>query len=74
MPIAKITGHGLLAIAFAVALLWACVIADRTMSRRAQVDRVRVMRDFQHFVRQQRSQPVVSPIPLHPERAVVNAG
>ncbi len=74
MPIAKITGHGLIAIAFSVAGLWACVIGDRAMVRQAQIDRLRVMRDFQHFQNRLRTEPAAAPTFRAPARPVVSAG
>lgn len=35
MPIAKITGQGLSAIALAVAVLWACILVEHRMVRQA---------------------------------------
>ena len=74
MPIAKITGQGLAAIAVSVALLWSCLIGERVMVRRASAERTLVMRDLQrmqrtHLKRNHRSEPVSSPghtpRPLH---------
>lgn len=60
MPIAKITGQGLFAIALAVSLLWGILLAERGMMRRATAERAVVMRSVeQHKFR--RSQPVVYP-------------
>ena len=74
MPIAKITGQGLAAIALSVALLWACLISERLMVRRASTERMLVMRDLQRMqpTRLQPrhgSEPVSAPVhvprPLH---------
>ena len=74
MPIAKITGQGLAAIALSVALLWSCLIGERVMVRRASAERALVMRDLQHMQRthlqlKHRSEPVSAPVhiprPLH---------
>jgi hypothetical protein len=74
MPIAKITGQGLAAIALSVALLWSCLIGERVMVRRASAERALVMRDLQrmqrtHLQLHRRSEPVSSPVhiprPLH---------
>ena len=74
MPIAKITGQGLAAIALSVALLWSCLIGERVMVRRASAERTLVMRDLQrmqrtHLKLNRRSEPVSSPVhilrPLH---------
>ena len=72
MPIVKITGQGLIAIAFAVALLWACLIGNRVITHRAHLERARLMRDIQHFQRQ-RTEPVAVPTPLPKQRIRVSA-
>jgi hypothetical protein len=64
MPIAKITGQGLAAMALSVALLWGCVIADSLLERRAFAERARVLHELQLL--QQRythPEPVSVPIP-----------
>ena len=63
MPIARITGPGLAAIAIAVALLWGCVIGERVMVRRALAERARILRDIQLLQRRQRAEPVSLPSP-----------
>jgi hypothetical protein len=74
VPIAKITGQGLAAIALSVALLWGCLISERVMVRRASAERALVMRDLQRMQRthlrlHHRSEPVSAPVrfprPLH---------
>jgi hypothetical protein len=74
VPIAKITGQGLAAIALSVALLWGCLISERVMLRRASAERTLVMRDLQrmqrtHLQLNHRSEPVSAPVhisrPLH---------
>ena len=74
MPIIKITEQGLMAIAFSVALLWACLIGERAMVRQAQLERARVMRDFERFQRQQRTEPVAVPVRLRRPHAAISAG
>ena len=74
MPIAKITGQGLAAIALSVALLWACFIAERVTVRNARVQQAQVMRDLQQLQRQRRgTEPAFSPLPRvpRPERVYV---
>jgi len=63
MPIAKITGQGLLAIAFSVALLWACLIAERVEIRRAANARSHTMHEIQRMRRSRRAVPP-SPVPV----------
>ena len=55
MPIAKITGQGLLAVACSVALLWGSLAAERAMMRRAYAERAEVMRGIE--LRQRRRAP-----------------
>jgi hypothetical protein len=66
MPIAKITGQGLAAIALSVALLWGCFIGERLLVREASVERSNVMRELR---RMQRTRGGTQPasVPLHPE-------
>ena len=46
MPIARITGQGLAAIALSVALLWACFIGERLMVRQTLARRSQLMREL----------------------------
>ena len=62
MPIAKITGPGLVAIACSVALLWASFLGERIMVQRAAAERIMVMRDVQRMQRTRRSEPVSAPV------------
>ena len=73
MPIAKITGQGLVAIAFSVALLWVCLIAERVMVKRACQERVRLLQDIERLQHRQRTQPVSAPGRLLP-RVRTSAG
>jgi hypothetical protein len=68
MPIVKITGQGLSAIALSVALLWGCLIAERVAARRAFSERAKVLRDVSRMRRRQRTQPVSAPAPFIPHR------
>ena len=75
MPIVKITGQGLAAIALSVALLWACLVCERIAVRRAVAERVQLMREIHQMQRTQRPQQpqrvsTPSPIP-HPVRITV---
>ena len=74
MPIMKITGQGLSAIALSVALLWGCIIAERVTARRAFSERAKVLRDISRMQRRQRTQPVSAPAPFFPHRPHVAAG
>jgi hypothetical protein len=74
MPIVKITGQGLAAIAVSVALLWGCLIAQRVAARQAFSERARVLRDISRIKRRERAQPVSAPSPFLPHRARIAAG
>ncbi|HYW48265.1 MAG TPA: hypothetical protein VE959_35705 [Bryobacteraceae bacterium] len=74
MPIAKITGQGLAAIAVSVAFLWACVIGQRSMLREAYSERVRVMREVQLLQRRQQPVPVSLPSPHRAPRVRATMG
>jgi hypothetical protein len=78
VPIAKITGQGLAAIALSVALLWGCLISERVMVRRASAERTLVMRDLQRMQRthlrlNHHSEPVSAPVHI-PRPHHVTAG
>ena len=74
MPFAKITGQGLAAIAFSVALLWACFIGERLMVHQALTERTQTMRKLRQMQRHNNGpQPVSIPAPLgmHPARVTL---
>ena len=74
MPIVKITGQGLSAIALSVALLWGCLIGERVASRWAFSERAKVLRDVSRMQRRLRTQPASVPAPFLPHRSRVAAG
>ena len=74
MPIVKITGQGLSAIALLVALLWGCVMGERVAARRAFSERAKVLREISRMQRRRRTQPVSTPAPFLSHRARVAAG
>ena len=49
MPIAKITGQGLAAMALSVALLWACFITERLTMQRASVEQARILLEIRQM-------------------------
>jgi len=61
MPIAKITGPGLAAMACSVALLWGCLIADGVLERRVSAQRAEVLREL-HRLRDTRPEPAPEPV------------
>ena len=63
MPIARITGQGLAAIALSVALLWACFIGERLMVRQPSPGAPKLMRELHQMQRDHRAEPVSAPVP-----------
>ena len=61
MPIAKITGPGLGAMACSVALLWGCLIANGVMERRVFEQRAQVLRELQRL---RNTRPEPAPVPV----------
>ena len=62
MPLIKITGSGLFAIACAVALLWTCLIGEQIMMRQAQEERALVLRGIDAQLSWRRVRPVKTPV------------
>ena len=61
MPIAKITGQGLAAIACSVFLLWGFIAGEKLTVRHARKEYAQTMRDLRQL--QRRTQPVSVPAP-----------
>ncbi len=65
MPIAKITGQGLAAIALSVALLWTCLVSERLILNRSYAERAQVMRELRRMQLLHRTVPASAPMPVH---------
>lgn len=75
MPIAKITGEGLAAIACSVGILWGCILVEQVEHRAAVTERVKVVQELQHLQQRQRPEPVSTPAPFGPHhRHIMTAG
>lgn len=70
MPVAKITGQGLFAIACSVALLWGCLIGERLMLHAAANQRDRVLREIEQLQRG----PHAVPPPASSHRHLIAVG
>jgi hypothetical protein len=66
MPIARITGQGLAAIALSVALLWSCLIGERLIVSHATARQAQLIRELQQLQRNHRAEPVSTPAPRTP--------
>lgn len=73
MPIAKITGQGLAAIALSVALLWSCFVGEHLILNRTYAQRAQVMRDLHQMQQRHNTQPASTPMPVMP-RVVTTVG
>jgi len=75
MPIAKITGQGLAAIGFSVALLWGCFVGERLILNQSYACRAQVMRDLRQMQLMHHTQPASTPaMPVMPHRPGVTVG
>ncbi len=74
MPIARITGPGLAAMALSVMALWGCFIAERLTMRRALAEQTRVMRDLDRMRSRERTPQPVSTPARKPKRPRATAG
>jgi len=74
MPIARITGQGLAAIAFSVAMLWACFIGERLLVSQTLKRQAQVMRELHQMQRDHRAEPVNSPAPHLPRPSRITLG
>jgi hypothetical protein len=74
MPIAKITGQGLAAIAVSVGLLWACLVGERLTLNSAVARRAQVMREMRQLQLRNRTVPASTPIPHRSRPATVTLG
>jgi hypothetical protein len=72
MPIVKITGQGLSAIALSVALLWGLCVEERILMRRVCAERARVLRDLERL--QHSAPPPAAPFRLSPGSPRTSAG
>jgi hypothetical protein len=74
MPIARITGQGLAAIALSVALLWACLIGERLILKRSTARRAQVMHQLRQMQLRNNTQPASTPVRpfAHPARTTLS--
>jgi hypothetical protein len=63
MPVVKITGQGLSAIALLVALLWYCLLTERAIARQANAGRVQALQEIRRLRHRTAPQPVSAPMP-----------
>ena len=66
MAISRITGPGLTVIALLVAVLWGCIIGERVLIQRANLEYYRAIRDVQLLQLRRRAETVSAPKPKLP--------
>ncbi len=73
MAVAQITGQGLRSIAVLVVLLWGCIIGERVIVARANMEAYRALRDIRLLQLQKRAEPASVPAPRipHPARPTI---
>ncbi len=71
MPIAKITGQGLAAIALSVALLWACLLGERMILNNSYAERAQVMRELRQMQLLHNTQPAAAPVFRHQPNSTI---
>ncbi|MCC6858135.1 MAG: hypothetical protein IT158_06235 [Bryobacterales bacterium] len=64
MALAGITRQGLAAIAFLVAVLWGCVLMERSTIRDAKIQTYRALREVQYLKMHRTTRPASTPAPL----------
>ena len=74
MPIVKITGPGLSAIGLSVAVLWGCLIGERIITRDANRERTRVVRELEQMRLERQASPVSAPVQHRVLRAPMTLG
>ena len=74
MPVVKITGQGLSAIALSVALLWSFLILERSVARRAHEGRAQALEEIRRLQRRVTPQPVSIPTPRLNRRVMPELG
>ena len=61
MAIAKITRSGLIVIAILVAILWTCVLTEKSISRNSRIETYRALRDMRYLKFKRRVEPTSRP-------------
>lgn len=75
IPIARITGQGIAAMALSVALLWGCWIATQVTMNRSLTERARILRELERLQRKQHPEPEPVSVPRsHWNPLMVTAG
>jgi hypothetical protein len=62
MAIAKITRQGLTSIAILVVILWGCLFAERYLTRTAQMETYRALRQIRYLKLKRHVEPATHPV------------
>ena len=68
MAMVKITRHGLTTITILVVALWSCLLAERSLVRKAQMDAARSARAMELLKLRREIRPAVAPV-VRPQTA-----
>ena len=68
MVLAKISGAGLISIATLVAMLWACILGEHLIVRRANREFSNAMIELRQLQMKKQAVPVSLPVPAHRTR------
>jgi hypothetical protein len=69
MPIARITSQGLIAIALLVAALWACILAEHSITRSARLTGASSLQELQLLRSTIRKVNTPAPLPVYIRQA-----
>jgi len=61
VALAKITRPGLVSIAVLVAILWGCILTERSLLRNSRMETYRALRDMRYLKFKRRVEPVSQP-------------
>jgi hypothetical protein len=61
MVFARITRHGLASIAILVAILWGCVLAERSMTRNSRIETYRALKQIRYLKFKRHVEPAATP-------------
>lgn len=63
MAIARITRQGLIVISILVAILWGCIFVERHITRNAQIETYRALRQMRYLKFKRSVEPTAEPKP-----------
>ncbi len=74
MVFARITRHGLVSIAILVAMLWACVLAERSLTRTSRIETYRALKQIRYLKFKRHVEPAAQQPAQPPAKAAPASG